>query len=358
MSSRARSIPSRMRDKYRPIYRAGGTIMVLDQVVLPHRVVYQRIRTPKAMATATRDLVLRGAPLIGCAAAYGYALGAADAKRATPGVWRRLREAEKVLLAARPTAVNLKHAVQRMRRKAEALAAAGTSRLGFELMAEADTVTREDIETNWRMAQVGAPLLPRDGKIMTICNAGALATAGIGTAVGVIHWAHRSRGLRHVYACETRPFLQGARLTMWELLQYRIPSSLITDNMAAHIMKTEGINAVVAGADRVAGNGDAANKIGTYGLAILAREHGIPFYIVAPSTTVDLAIPSGEHIPIEERSSDEVTVIAGKSFAPKGTKARYPAFDVTPRRYITALVTEKGVVKPPGTRLLRSVLAS
>lgn len=345
-----------LRDKYRSIYRRRETVFVLDQLVLPHRVVYRRIRTAEQMAAAIRGMVLRGAPLIGCAAAYGYALAGRGARRGTPAVRRRLSRAAKVLLASRPTGVNLAHALSRMQSCALILEKTAARHFGKSLMAEADAVTREDIQANQRMAEHGAPLLPRGARVMTVCNAGALATAGVGTAVGVVRWAHKTRGLKHVYVCETRPYLQGSRLTMWELIQYRIPATLITDNMAAHIMKTEKIDAVIAGADRIAANADSANKIGTYGLSILAREHGIPFYIVAPSTTVDLSLPTGNRIPIEERSSAEVTEIAGRRIAPKGTKARHPAFDVTPAKYITAVVTEKGVVKPANGRNLRRVL--
>ena len=310
------------------------------------------------MADAIRRMVLRGAPLIGCAAAYGYALAAKSLKTASPSALKRLDGAARILMASRPTAVNLRYGIERMQARTKSLAYGATHRLGRALMEEADAVTREDIDANARMAGYGAPLLAKGARVMTICNAGALATAGVGTAVGVIRWAHAVRGLKHVYACETRPYLQGSRLTMWELLQYGIPAELITDNMAAHIMKTEKIDAVIAGADRIAANGDSANKIGTYGLGILAKAHAIPLYIVAPATTVDLRIKDGSKIPIEERSSREVTYIAGKPIAPKKAKARHPAFDVTPAKYIAAIVTEKGVVSPVNARNLRRVVLS
>lgn len=343
-----------MKDKIPPIYREGRSIFVLDQLALPDSVVYRRLGSAEAVADAIRRMVLRGAPLIGCAAAYGMAL-AAGGRGSQRG---RLSRAAKLLLASRPTAVNLRHAVERMRAKGEAVAKAGGrgDEMLDALLREADEICHEDIQANLRMARLGASLLPRPCNVMTICNAGALATAGIGTAVGVLRWAWRSGKIRRVFACETRPYLQGSRLTMWELMRERIPCSLITDNMAAHIMKTERIGAVFTGADRIAANADAANKIGTYGLSILARHHGIPFYVVAPSTTVDLSTRDGGRIPIEERSSREVTEIAGRRIAPRGAIARHPAFDVTPHELITAIVTEKGLVRPVDGRRLAHVL--
>lgn len=355
--ARATGLPD-LSDPYRPIYRKGEAVMVLDQLALPRRAAYRRVTSAEGMAEAIKNMVLRGAPLIGCAAAYGYALAARRAARPTAALLRRLDRAAALLLASRPTAVNLRHGIERMRAKTAALLEAGGTGLGAALMREADAVAAEDIESNARMAAHGAPLLPSNARVMTICNAGALATAGIGTALGVVRWAHKTRGVERVFVCETRPYLQGSRLTMWELLQYEIASFLITDNMAAHIMKTEKIDAVIAGADRVAANGDAANKIGTYGLAILAKAHGIPLYIVAPSTTVDLSIAHGGLIPIEERSSEEVTMLAGRRIAPEGARARHPAFDVTPARLIEAIVTEKGVIRPVNRRSLRRVLGS
>ncbi|MEE8425380.1 MAG: S-methyl-5-thioribose-1-phosphate isomerase [Elusimicrobiota bacterium] len=346
----------RISDKIRPIYRRKNTVYVLDQLALPHKVVYRALRTPAQVADAIRRMVLRGAPLIGCAAAYGYALAAKSARYSTPAVRRRLLREAKRLLNSRPTAVNLAWGIRRMKAAAKNLAVVGNEDFYQALLREADAVAAEDIETNLAMAEHGAKLLPRGARVMTICNTGALATAGVGTALGVIRRAYRKRGLKHVYACETRPYLQGARLTMWELLQERIPSTLITDNMAAHLMKTERIDAVLAGADRIAANCDSANKIGTYGLAILAKAHRIPFYIVAPSSTVDLKTRTGRSIPIEERSPREVVEIRGRRIAPKGIRVRNPAFDVTPARLITAVVTEKGVVRPASRRRLKAVL--
>ena len=306
------------------------------------------------MADAIRRMVLRGAPLIGCAAAYGYAFAARGPEA---GVWLRLAKAERLLAASRPTAVNLFWALKAMRGEALALRSSGLRRPYARLLAAADALTAEDVEVNRRMAGHGAPLIPKGGVVMTICNTGALATAGIGTALGVIRWAHKLGRVKLVYALETRPYLQGARLTMWELAQARIPARLITDGMAAHILKTEKVDAVLTGADRVAANGDAANKIGTYGLALLARAHGVPVYVVAPASTVDLATPRGDAIPIEERSEREVLEVRGTRLAPAGARARHPAFDVTPARLITALVTDRGVIRPPFRTGLRQALA-
>jgi methylthioribose-1-phosphate isomerase len=347
---------ARLKDKIKPIYRKGNAVYVLDQLALPHRVRYQVLRTPAQVAKAIRDMVLRGAPLIGCAAAYGYALSAKGAKQLTPALRRRLSKDAQLLMNSRPTAVNLRWGLERMGQAACQLAGNG-AHFYQGLLKEADAILAEDIAANLKMAAFGAKLLPKGARVMTICNAGALATGGIGTAVGVIRMARKTRGLKHVYSCETRPYLQGARLTMWELTQEKIPAELITDNMPAHILKTERVDAIITGADRIAANGDSANKIGTYGLAILAKHHGIPFYIAAPSTTVDLRIKSGKQIPIEERSSTEVTHVGGRSIAPKGAKARHPAFDVTPRSLITAIITEKGVVKPARGSVLKKILS-
>lgn len=348
---------STLTDRVAPLKRRGDAVYFLDQLALPDKVRYRRCATPAAVADAIRSMVLRGAPLIGCAAAYGYAFAAKGARRADAAALSRLDGAERLLAASRPTAVNLFWALKAMREKGRALRDAGTKDLYRGLLAQADAVTREDVETNRRMAAHGAALLKKGSTVMTICNTGALATAGIGTALGVVRWARRLGKIKLVYALETRPYLQGARLTMWELERERIPARLITDGMAAHIMKTERIDAVLTGADRVAANGDAANKIGTYGLSLLAKAHGVPFYVVAPSSTVDLATPSGSRIPIEERSEREVLEVRGMRLTPSGARARHPAFDVTPARLITALVTDRGVVKPPSRSRLKKVLS-
>lgn len=338
----------RIRDPHPPIRRRGRFVEVLDQLALPGRVVYRRCGSAEEMADLIRRMVLRGAPLIGVAAAYGYALAAK--RTATPA---SLERAAKRLLASRPTAVNLRWGIDRMR--AAALEYAGP-RLFERLMDEADRIREEDVSTNARMAEHGAKLLKKNSTVITHCNAGYLATAGVGTAVGVVRHAFRQGKIRKVYSDETRPYLQGSRLTMWELMGDKIPCALLTDSMAAHIMKTERIDAVLVGADRIAANADAANKIGTYGLAIAARAHGVPFFVVAPSSTFDLTLKNGDEIPIEERSAREVLTIAGRSIAPKGALARHPAFDVTPARLISAIVTEKGVIRPPNARRVRAVL--
>ena len=348
---------SKLTDRVAPLKRRGDAVYFLDQLALPDKVRYRRCATPEAVAHAIRTMVLRGAPLIGCAAAYGYAFAAKGAGRAGAGALARLDRAERLLAASRPTAVNLFWALKAMREKARALCAEGAPDLYRGLLAQADAVTREDVETNRRMAAHGAALLKKGSTVMTICNTGALATAGIGTALGVVRWARRLGKVKLVYALETRPYLQGARLTMWELEREGIPARLITDGMAAHIMKTEPIDAVLTGADRVAANGDSANKIGTYGLSLLAKAHGVPFYVVAPSSTVDLATRSGEDIPIEERSEREVLEVRGLRLTPARARARHPAFDVTPARLITALVTDRGVVKPPSRSRLKQVLS-
>ncbi|MDE2492174.1 MAG: S-methyl-5-thioribose-1-phosphate isomerase [Elusimicrobia bacterium] len=335
-------------DPVRHIVWRGSRLDVLDQRLLPRRVKYVSCRTAADVAKATKDMVLRGAPLIGCAAAYGMALAARR---------NRLKDvlaAEPVLRRARPTAVNLMHALDHML----AVARNGDERsLSKRMSAAAVRYYRDDLAYNETMALLGAKLLKKGSRVITHCNAGALATAGIGTAVGMIRAGFLTGKVSHVYPCETRPYLQGSRLTLWELMQAGIPATLITDNMAAHLMKTRKIDAVIVGSDRIAANADVCNKIGTYGLAILAKHHGIPFYVVAPSTTVDLKTPTGERIPIEERSSAEVVSVLGAPIAPKGARAHHFAFDVTPHRLVTAIVTERGVVAPADGRTLKKVLS-
>jgi methylthioribose-1-phosphate isomerase len=306
-------------------------------------------RSAKQVAKATTDMVLRGAPLIGCAAAFGMAL---SARR------NRLKDvlaAEPILRKARPTAVNLMHALDHML----AVAKAGPEKtLSKRMSAAAVKYYEDDLGFNATMAKSGAALLKKGSNVITHCNAGALATAGIGTAVGMIRQGWLTGKVKHVYPCETRPYLQGARLTLWELMEAGIPATLITDNMAAHLMKTRKIDAVIVGSDRIAANADVCNKIGTYGLAILAKHHKIPFYVVAPSTTVDLGTAHGDRIPIEERSVQEVVEIFGTKIAPKGAKAHHFGFDVTPHELVTAIVTEKGVVSPANGANLRKVLTN
>lgn len=334
-------------DPIKHIVWKGDRLIVLDQRALPRTVKYAACRTAADVAKATKDMVLRGAPLIGCAAAYGMALAARRGKLSD------VLKAEPVLRRARPTAVNLMHALDHML----AVAKAGPEKTLAERMAAAAvTYYEDDLGFNARMATLGAALLKKGSNVITHCNAGALATAGIGTAVGMIRAGWLAGKVKHVYPCETRPYLQGARLTLWELMEAGIPSTLITDNMAAHLMKTRRIDAVIVGSDRIAANADVCNKIGTYGLAILAKHHGIPFYVVAPSTTVDLSTKHGDDIPIEERSIKEVVEIFGVKIAPRDAKAHHFGFDVTPHALVTAIVTEKGVVSPANAANLRKVL--
>ena len=334
-------------DPIKHIVWTGDRLQVLDQRYLPRTVKFVTCRSAAAVAQATKDMVLRGAPLIGCAAAYGMALAARRNKMSD------VVSASLALRRARPTAVNLMHALDHMMMVAKT---GPESSLSMRMAAAAVTYYEDDLGFNARMATLGAALLKKGSNVITYCNAGALATAGIGTAVGMIRAGWLAGSVAHVYHCETRPYLQGARLTLWELMQAGIPATLITDNMAAHLMKTKKIDAVIVGSDRIAANADVCNKIGTYGLAILAKYHGIPFYVVAPSTTVDLATKHGRDIPIEERSTQEVVEIFGAKIAPRGASAHHFGFDVTPHALVTAIVTEKGVVSPPNGVNLRKVL--
>ena len=315
-------------------------LLLLDQRALPQKTKWVSCRRWEEVARAIRDMVVRGDPAIGCVAAYGVVL--AERQKALP-------KAYEGLLAARPTAVNLRWAIERMHQVAD---------VSHDVLREAIAIETEDRLANEQMGKFGAGLISRDSVMITYCNSGSLATAGLGTAFGVLWTAHRQGKIKKVVACETRPYLQGARLTAWELKQEKIPFELITDNMAAHFMKNEKIDGVVVGADRIAANGDTANKIGTYALAVLARHHGVPFYVAAPTSTVDLRTAAGSGIPIEERSSKEVTEFRGQAIAPKGVTARHPAFDVTPAELITAIITEKGVAKPPYLEALREICNS
>ncbi len=326
----------------------------MDQRLLPHKTVYLTVHDAAGTAKAIKDMVLRGAPLIGCAAAWGFPLELRSRRPSSREETLSVIEtAARVIKAARPTALALFYAADRMAEKAAVFISAQKDFSSVKYAAliralerEAARITEEDRAACARMGALGAGLLGKNSIVLTHCNAGALATMGIGTAVGVITEAHARGKIKHAYSCETRPYLQGARLTIWELQKSRVPSELITDNMAAHLMKTAGINAVIVGADRIAANGDTANKIGTYALAVLAGYHRIPFYVIAPTPTIDTSLKTGEGIKIEERSSQEVTVINGRLVAPKGVKARHPGFDITPAGLITAIVTEKGVISP------------
>ena len=319
-------------------------VVMIDQTRLPNEEVYVTCRTYEDVADAIRTMVIRGAPAIGVAAAMGIALGmqqpGADFELICDTIGR-----------TRPTAVNLFWAIERMRKLYRSLS--GSTDIAAALATEAQLIREEDIAINRAMGQHGAPLVPDGKTVLTHCNAGALATAGYGTALGVIRAAVESGKHIDVFADETRPFLQGSRLTIWELQHDNIPATLITDNMAGHFLKSGRIGCVVVGADRIAANGDVANKIGTYGVAVLARENGIPFYVAAPTSTLDLTLKSGDEIPIEERSEHEVTHYSGSPVAPVGTAARHPAFDVTPHRYVTAIITEHGVSRAPYEDSLR-----
>jgi len=330
---------------------------LLDQTVLPGKISYLKCRDYCDVAGAIKCLAVRGAPAIGAAAAYGLALaakqlGPVDKISFIAGLERAVHE----LASTRPTAVNLRWALDRCLQSVHALETDDTGVLYPFLLETAHNIFHGDVESNRRLGQYGLELIPKGSRILTHCNAGALATAGYGTALGVIRAASEAGKNITVYAGETRPLLQGARLTTWELLQEGIPVTLVTDGMAGYLMAKEKVDLVIVGADRIAANGDAANKIGTYGLAVLAREHGLPFYIAAPVSTVDLSLASGETIPIEERDHSEVTSLAGIQVAPPGVNVWNPAFDVTPHRMITAIITDRGVARPPYLENLREAL--
>src|SRR3984957_4919383 len=330
-------------------------VVILDQLRLPREVTYHTYTDYRDVARAIKDMIIRGAPAIGVAASMGFALGVLRSKAKTVEELRaEFAEMRDAFAKTRPTAVDLFWAIGRFKRRFEELARAapkdgasgGVDLIQRELVAEAQKVHRERREADERIGRFGAELLPKSGRVMTQCNAGALATGGIGTALGVIRMAVEGGYRIEVIVPETRPYLQGARLTAWELHQDHIPLTLITDNMVGHFLKTGGVGAVVVGADRIARNGDTANKIGTYGIAVIAKENGVPFYVAAPISTIDYSIASGEQIPIEERSQEEVTHLAGVRIS-ADVRAAHPAFDVTPARYISAIITENGVARAP-----------
>ncbi len=332
-----------------------GAVVLIDQRRLPGEQVFLRCRQAREVAEAIRNMAIRGAPAIGVAAALGLALAARGSKAKGTALTAEFERACGELAHTRPTAVNLFWAIDRMRRRYQASAGMDGAALRQGLLDEALAIQAEDLAACRRMGDFGAELLPGEARVLTHCNAGALATAGYGTALGVVRSAARLGKIKSVIADETRPYLQGARLTAWELLQDGIPTTLIADSMAGHLMARGEVNVVVVGADRIAGNGDVANKIGTYSVAILAKEHGIPFYVAAPVSTFDLRTPDGSRIPIEERSPDEVTHHGGRRLAPEGVAVRNPAFDVTPHRYVTAIVCERGVARPPYPDRLRAL---
>lgn len=338
-------------------------VRMIDQTRLPGEEVYVTCRTYGDVADAIRNMVIRGAPAIGVAAAMGVALGILDSSASTVDELRTEFETIAATISAtRPTAVNLFWAVRRVRAVFErAIEENGAEAERIEtakkrLVAEATGMLEEDIAINQAMGRNGAELFGSSMTVLTHCNAGALATGGYGTALGVIRSAVADGKQIRVFADETRPFLQGARLTAWELAQDGIPVTLITDNMAGHFMKQGRIQAAIVGADRIAANGDVANKIGTYSVAVLAHENGIPFYVAAPVSTIDMSLASGDLIPIEERAPAEVTRLAGVAIAPAGVAALHPAFDVTPNRYVTAIITERGVARPPYVESLKRLL--
>jgi len=332
-----------------------GVVVMIDQRRLPGEETYVRCRDHREVAAAIRDMVVRGAPAIGVAAAFGLALGARSTRSEGAALRSEWDDMCAVMSATRPTAVNLFWAIERMRQRFLSMAAVGSQTLRQALLDEALAIQHEDLESCRHIGDHGAELLPAEARVLTHCNAGSLATAGYGTALGVVRSAARIGRLKGVLADETRPFLQGARLTAWELHKDGIPVTVITDGMAAHMMARGEANVVVVGADRIARNGDVANKVGTYGLAVLAREHGIPFYVAAPVSTFDLATPSGEDIPIEERGAQEVTHLAGRRIVPEGVPVRHPAFDVTPHRYVTAIIGERGVARSPYAQRLEAL---
>jgi methylthioribose-1-phosphate isomerase len=343
------------------IARENDEVVMIDQRKLPAQEVYVRCKTAAEVARAIKTMVIRGAPAIGVAASMGVAMGMRKS-RAT-GTQKFAAEFFKtceLLASTRPTAVNLFWAIERMKRCFATAASAGESvdQIKDRLDREAQAIHDEDVASCRAMGAFGADVVPTDATILTHCNAGALATAGYGTALGVIRGAVEQGKRVTVLADETRPFLQGARLTAWELIRDGIPTTVITDNMAGAIMHTGDIDLVVVGADRIAANGDTANKIGTYSVAVLAREHSIPFYVAAPLSTIDLGTPDGSRIPIEERSAREVSHLAGSRLTPDGAMIRNPAFDVTPHPFITGIITERGICRPPYTESLKRVLES
>jgi methylthioribose-1-phosphate isomerase len=345
--------------KFKTIEWKGDRVRMLDQRKLPQEVVYLDCRNASSVAQAIRTMAIRGAPAIGVAAAMGIALAAKKTRSNRPRVFaevvgkvcREMRE-------TRPTAVNLFWAVDRMEKILNRVESDGVGETKKRLVREALQIFETDVEVNRKIGKTGRRLIKEGDGVLTHCNAGALATGGFGTALGVIYAARDEGKHFEVFVDETRPMLQGCRLTAWELVQEKIPATLITDNMAGVLMRKGLIDLVVVGADRIAGNGDTANKIGTYGLAVLAKSHGIPFYVAAPTSTLDLSLASGEEIPIEERSVAEVTHFHGTPIAPKGVKAFNPAFDVTPHALIQGIITEKGIIRKPFKRNLRRMMTN
>jgi methylthioribose-1-phosphate isomerase len=338
-----------------PVEYLDNKLKIIDQTQLPGKLVFVELRDYTEVVAAIKELKVRGAPAIGVAAAYGIALGARNIKAQNKAQF--LSELDKILrvfAAARPTAVNLFRAIDRMKKVAKT--SGDVPAIKQALIDEAKAIHAEEKAATERLSRLGAGLIKDGFTVLTHCNTGSLATAGYGTASGVIRAAKEQGKKIEVVVTETRPLLQGARLTAWELMQDNIPTTLITDSMAGFFLSRGKVNCVIVGADRIAANGDTANKIGTYTLAVLAKENGIPFYVAAPTSTIDLSLKSGDQIPIEERNPEEVTTIGGIHLAPKGVAAANPAFDVTPHQYITAIITEKGVTRKPYSRGLQKLV--
>ncbi|MBI5047523.1 MAG: S-methyl-5-thioribose-1-phosphate isomerase [Deltaproteobacteria bacterium] len=342
---------------FKTIEWKNNSVVMIDQRLLPSQEVYRIYTDFLDVAEAIRKMVVRGAPAIGVAAAMGIALGASDINaKDRRGFVKEFKKICKIMAATRPTAVNLFWAIERMKRVAKENPKLGVDELKQVLIQEAKKIHKEDIEINKQMGRYGSSLIKNKAAILTHCNAGALATAGYGTALGVIRAAVEQGKKIKVFADETRPFLQGSRLTAWELMKDGIDTTLITDNMAGYMMKKGLIDVVIVGADRIASNGDTANKIGSYSVAVLAKEHKIPFYVAAPISTIDLNIKHGDKIPIEERDTKEVTHIKDIAIAPAGIKVRNPAFDVTPNRLITAIITERGIARKSFEKSLKRMV--
>jgi len=335
-----------------------GMVFIIDQRKLPLKYEIINCSTYQEVAEAIKQMKIRGAPAIGVAAAFGMALAAYSSKAVNYRKFiQDMEKARNCLILTRPTAVNLFWALERMMNLINFKKDVALCKLKDIILQEAENIAREDIKINKAMGGYGASLIKDGDNILTHCNAGALATAGYGTALGVIHTAFKEGKRIHVYVDETRPVLQGARLTAWELMQEKIPFTLITDNMAGFLMFQKKVSLIIVGADRIARNGDVVNKIGTYSLSVLARENKVPFYIAAPISTIDVSIKSGEEIPIEERDPKEVTQVLGKQIAPAGVKVFNPAFDLTPHGYVEAIITEKGIIRKPFEENIKLVVS-
>jgi len=341
-------------DSIRAVVWRDDSLFLLDQRILPQQQQYIELHNAKETAQAIRDMVVRGAPAIGIAAAYGVVLAAREHYRASPQSWKKTIASDlKVLADSRPTAVNLFWALENMK---QCISAIGSDPFPV-LLQQANKIYQDDIAANYTMGRLGSALIENDGRaLLTHCNTGSLATGGFGTALGVIRQAFIDKKIASVYADETRPWLQGARLTAWELVQDKIPVTLLCEGAAASLMKQGKVSWVIVGSDRIAANGDVANKIGTYSLAVNARHHGVKFMVVAPTTTVDMNIASGEQIPIEQRGEDEVMNCGGKRMAAEGAKAWNPAFDVTPADLVDVIITEKGVVLNPTLQKMQAMM--